>query len=354
MKVIAGAFRDRRRKGGYASLGMVLVLFGLIIAGVMLAPNLVLKINTRNRDQETQRLARIREGLVTSMQGTQVVPAASGWSAAAATALGMDQTEVDQVFPAFASDTNIRRIMLIDPGLGATILPYTQTVAGVSGSATNLLGASSRLMLVSNTKRSLTLPVTNGIPALASFDAVWNWVYDPSTKAPPSGWPASWNGNGEFLHVERVNLASLFHQLTMTRLAYSLNGSALSNVISQVNVYTLRGALLKIHSSDATHRFSRVINKDVVFDLSAYSNAPPLVYYKFQQSSGSLVTNSGSLGVPGNGRITNGLILGIAGPQPPSFPNFATNNFGADFDGRVTIISGLLEKPRPGCYHFAR
>ena len=175
MKVIAGAFPDRRREGGYASLGLVLVLFGLIIVGVMLAPNLVLKINARNREQESFRLARIREGLVTSMQQAQVVPAAAGWSAAAASALGMDQTEVEQVFPAFASDTNIRRVLLIDPGLGATTLPYTQTVAGVSGSATNLLGASSRLILVSNTKRSLTLPVTNGIPALASFDAVWNW-----------------------------------------------------------------------------------------------------------------------------------------------------------------------------------
>src|SRR5436190_13432264 len=296
MRVIAGASPDRRRKGGYSTLGMALVLFGLVIAGVLLAPNLVLKINARKRDRETERLDRVRGGLVTAMQRSQVIPAAAGWSTAAAGALGMDQTEVEQVFPDFASDTNIRRVLLIDPGIGASTLPFTQTVAGVSGPATNLLGASSRLLLVSNTKRSLTLPVTNGIPTLAAFDAIWNWVYNPSTEAPPSGWPASWNGNGEFLHVERINLASLFHRLTMTRLGYSLNDSAISNVVGQVNVHTLRGAMLKVHSSDGVHRLSRVITKDALFDLSAYaSNGLPYVYYRFQQSSGGIVTNSGSL-----------------------------------------------------------
>lgn len=350
MRAIAGASRDRWRKGGYSTLGMALVLFGLVIVGIMLAPNLVLKINARKRDQETERLAQVREGLVTSMQRAQVVPAAAGWSAAAANALGMDQTQVEQVFPDFAADPNIRRILLIDPGIGASTLPFTQTVAGVTGPATNLLGSSSRLILVSNTKRSLIMPVTNGIPTLAAFDAIWNWVYDPSTKAPPSGWPASWNGNGQWLHVERINLASLFHRLTMTRLGYSLNDSVLSNVTSLVNIHTLRGAMLKVHSSDGVHRLSRVITKDAVFDLSAYaSNGLPYLYYRFQQASGGIATNSGSLGIPGNGRITNGVGLGVAGPRPPGFPNFVTNNFTGDFDGnndRVYTTNSLLSNLR--------
>ena len=273
MRAIAGAFLKRRRTAGYSSLGLALVLFGLVTAGLVFAPNLVLKIAAHHRDQETQRLARIREGLVGSIAHTQIVPDASGWSAAAAAALGMDQAEVEQVFPEFPSDPNVRRILLIDPGLGASTLPFTQTVAGVSGSATNLLGASSRLMLVSNTKRSLAMPVANGMPPAAEFNAIWNWVYDASTEAPPTGWPANWNGCGKFLHVERINLASLFHRVTMTKLAYSLNGSALSNVSSQVNVHALRGALLKVHSRDGAHRLSRVITRDEVFDLSAYANA---------------------------------------------------------------------------------
>jgi hypothetical protein len=341
MRVIAGASPDRRRKGGYSTLGMALVLFGLVIAGVMLAPNLVLKINARKRNQETERLARVREGLVTAMQRTQVVPAAAGWSTEAAGALGMDQTEVEQVFPDFASDANIRRILLIDPGLGAGTLPFTQTVAGVSGTATNLLGASSRLLLISNTKRSLTLPVTNGIPTVAAFDAIWNWVYNPSTEAPPSGWPASWNGNGEFLHVERINLASLFHRLTMTRLGYSLNASAISNVVSQVDVYTLRGAMLKVHSSDGVHRLSRVITKDALFDLSAYvTNGLPLLYFAFSEISGSVATNSGALGASANGIYTNGASPGMAGPRPPTFSGYSSNNTAASFDGVNDYVKG--------------
>jgi hypothetical protein len=340
MRVIAGASPDRRRKAGYTSLGTALVLFGLLIAGIMLAPNLVLKINARKRDLETERLARVREGLVTAMQRRQVVPAASGWSAAAAGALGMDQTEVEQVFPDFSSDSNIRRVLLIDPGIGPSTLPFTQTVAGVSGTATNLLGASSRLLLVSNTKRSLTLPVTNGIPTLAAFDAIWNWVYNPSTEAPPSGWPASWNGNGEFLHVERINLASLFHKLTMTSLGYTLNDSAISNVASQVDVHTLRGAMLKVHSSDGVHRFSRVITKDALFDLSAYTTNGPLLYFAFSETSGPVATNSGTLGASANGVYTNGVAPGMAGPRPPTFSGYSSNNTAASFDGVNDYVKG--------------
>jgi hypothetical protein len=273
MRAIAGAFLERRREAGYSSLGLALVLFGLITAGVMLAPNLVLKIAARHRDQETQRLARIREGLVASIEQTQSIPSAAGWSAAAAAALGMDQTQVEQVFSEFPSDPNIRRVLLIDPSVGASTLPFTQTVAGVSGFATNLHGPSSRLMLVSNTKRRLAMPVTSGMPPAADFNAIWNWVYDAATEAPPAGWPANWNGCGKFLHVERINLASLFHRTTMTRLAYSLNGSAPSNVTSQVNVHALRGALLKLYTRDGTHRLSRVITKDAVFDFCADANA---------------------------------------------------------------------------------
>jgi hypothetical protein len=340
MRAIAGAFLERRCEAAYTSLGLALVLFGLIIAAVMLAPNLVLKIVARHRDQEAQRLARVREGLVAAMEQAQVVPNASGWSAAASAALGMDQTQVEQVFPDFASDTNIRRILLIDPGLGASTLPFTQTVAGVSGSATNLLGASSRLMLVSNTKRSLAMPIANGMPPAADFNAIWNWVYDASTEAPPAGWPASWNGYGKFLHVERINLASLFYRITMTRLGYSLNGSALSNVTSQVNVHALRGALLKVHSSDGTHRFTRVITKDAVFDLSAYTNGLPLLYYSFSESSGVVATNSGTLGASANGLYTNGVTLGAAGPRAPAFSGYSSNNTAASFDGANDYVKG--------------
>jgi hypothetical protein len=136
----------------------------------------------------------------------------------------------------------------------------------------------------------------------------------------------------------------------MTRLGYTLNDSAISNVTSQVNVHTLRGAMLRIHSSDGVHRLSRVITKDAVFDMSAYAtNGLPYLYYRFQQTSGGIVTNSGSLGVPGDGRITNGVGLGVTGPRPPAFPNFPTNNYTGDFDGnndRVYTTNSLLSNLR--------
>jgi len=377
MKAIAGAFRNRRHAGGYSTLGVALVLFGLVTAGVVLAPNLILKITTKNRDVETQRLARIREGLIASIEQTQVVPGAAGWVTATHTALGMDQTEVAQVYPEFPNDGSTRRILLIDPGLGLSTLPYTQTVStalftvtnlvgtitnllgvitsgpsGVTsllGTITNLVGGSSRLMLVSNTKRGLTLPVTNGIPTLANFNAIWNWTYNPVTQAPPSGWPSAWNGNGEHLHVERINLASLFHSVQLKGLGFTLNSSTLSSLLNLTELRVLRGGVLKLHTLDGTHRFSRVINKDIYLDLGSYSSLLPYLYYKFQQTSGSVVTNQGTLGVLGNGRVANGAGLGVTGPRPPSFPNFDTNNYTGDFDGsndRVYTTNAIMNNLR--------
>ena len=243
MKATAGASRDRLSERGYASLGMVVVLFGLVIVGVMLAPNLVLQVNARKRIAEEQTLTRIGQGLSTYIQKSQVVPGTSSWSTAISSVTGLSQTEVEQVLPGFASDTNTRRVFLIDPGLGGASPPYTQSVAGLAGTWTNLMGQYSRLMLVSCTKRSLSLPVSTGVPSSNNFYGLWNWTYNPVTEAPPSGWSSAWTGQGEFLHVQRINLANLFHTLAFSTLKYGFESTnAMTNTVGSSTSYRfLRG-----------------------------------------------------------------------------------------------------------------
>src|SRR5947207_7985979 len=163
MKAIAGAFRKHAasRQSGYAALIYVFVVFGLVIVGIVLAPNLVLNLLAKKRDVEEQRLKRIGKAFEESVQRNLVIPSQTNWSTQVMTFANMDQTEVEQTDSSFASDANLTRVYLIDPNLG-TVLPYAESTSGLTGSQTNLTGSSARLMIIGNTQRNLTFPVRSG------------------------------------------------------------------------------------------------------------------------------------------------------------------------------------------------
>ena len=330
-------------------LGLIVVLFGLLLIGVIIAPNLILKVAEKNRDVEQKRLTRIGNSLMESIQRKQIIPTYTNWSTAVPPFAGLDLTEVQQVNPSFAADTNLTRVFLIDPNLASGLLPYTQTPAGLTGSQTNLLGTAARVMLVSNTKRGLSLPVTSGVPASSNtFNAIWDWVYDPNTKAPPSGWPASWTSSGQFLHVYRLNLANQFHTVTLNNLLYGSSTNSMTNRVSaQTPYYFLRGTPLALATTNSMLKRLHVVNRDVFVDFGGNS-ITAIAWYKFSETSGVIATNSGRLGAAANGLYTNGVTLNVAGPRPPTFPTFSTNNTAISLDGAndyvattSTMINGL-------------
>ncbi len=344
MKATAGEFHDAR--AGFGGLMIIVVLAGLSIAGVMLAPNLVLKVKARNRSAEEQSLVRIQESLIHSIEQSQSIPSDTNWSTAIVPFIGRDLKEIEQVFPSFPSDANTRRVFLVDPGLTGGLLPFTQGVPGLAGSQTNLTGTNARVLIVSNTRRSLALPVTNGTLSASAFNAIWNWNYDPVSKAPPSGWPSTWNGFGDHLHVSRLNLANEFHRVTCKGLLYGVGeGLNFTNHVSAETTFRfLRGTRLSMARTDGTLHRIHVVNRDIRFELSG-TNEPPYIYYKFSETNGTIALNSGTSGSLGAGHISNGLLLGTNGPQPPSYINFATNNLAVDFDGindRVTTTNSPL------------
>ncbi len=303
----------------------MLVLFGLVVAGVILAPNLILKVAEKNQDVEQKRLTRIGNSLVQSVERGSIIPTYTNWSTAVMPFAGMDQTEIEQVNPSFSADTNLTRVFLIDPNLTSGLLPYTQTMAGLTGTQTNFMGTAARVMLISNTKRALTLPVISGIPGSNAFNAIWNWVYDPVTKAPPAGWPGSWTSAGNFLHVYPLNLANLFHTVTMKNLLYGTSTNSMTNLVSaQATFYFLRGTPLVLGTTDGTLRRLHVVNRDIGFDFGNAITA--IAWWQFSESSGTVATNSGTLGAAANGTYTNGVTLNVAGPRPPAFSGFAANN----------------------------
>ncbi len=338
MRVTAGAFR----KSELASAGLLLLLAVslVLVTTVLMLPNLMLRVQARARDAEQQAHTRISGALIEAIERTQSIPAATNWSVVAAPFSGLDQTELEQVYPTFATDVSTRRQLIFSPGLTGVTLPYAQTSTGLTGTLTNLITTNSRAVLVSNTKRHLAVPLTNGSVSAAAFEAVWSWSYDPNTKAPPSGWPSSWNGFGDHLHVTRLNLANQFHRVALNNLMYGAGETATPTltVSSATALQLLKGTRLALAKSDGTLKQHHVVRRDVGFDFGTTSLGPPIIWFQMEEQSGTYATNSGSLGAVAAGTIMSRIGYAQNGPQPPDFPNFNKKNYGFDFDARMEYI----------------
>lgn len=318
------------------------VLAGLTVFGVLLAPNLVLKVKARHRAVEEQTLQRIHEGLVRCIERQQTIPTATNWWSSLQSQASIDSTGASRVHTAFAADTNTARVFLVDPGLPSGILPYVQNATGLTGTQTNLFSDRARVMLVSNTKRSLTLPVASGTPSSNAFHALWNWAYDANTQAPPSGWPADWTRNGEFLHVHRINLANEFHRVTCRNLRYGIGETNTpTNLVTSTTVFSfLRGTRLTLAKTDGTLKRIHIVNRDIPFDFGGTNSTSAIGWWKFSEGSGSVATNAGTLGQSANGAYTNGVTLGVPGPQPPTYSGYTTNNTAISLDGTNDYVKG--------------
>lgn len=205
------------RTRAFSLIEMIGVLAIISIVAAILTPNLARRISRLNGEKEDEALSVLAEGLTRYVRTYQTVPGAASWVTNLSATTGLSLNEVRYARPA---DTATARVFLIHPSFqptnaaGADPL-YTQTSAGAS-SVTN-----ARIIILSSHKGDLTLPVSSGKAASASaFDAVWNWHFDPASRAPPSGWGGSWTGNGEYLHVQRINLAGAFHRVTFSNLEF--------------------------------------------------------------------------------------------------------------------------------------
>ena len=338
MRTTPGACRDPRR-AGMAGLAVLLVLLIAGSATILLLPNLTVRATEKWRADEDLRLRELDGLLVNGIKNTGTIPSATNWARFVAASAGMNLTNVEQVYPSFPADGSTRRVLLIDPALGATALPYVQTTAGLTGVFTNLATDAGRLMLISNTRRGLTLPVTNGPATSATvFNNLWNWANNPATKAPPSGWPATWTGRGDELHVERINLRELFHMASLNNVLYSVETNAVVNTPTRLNLTLLNSTLLTVYETNGTLIGVQRLTKNYQVDRTTTNTGPPVVHFKFSELAGSIATNSGSYGSVWNGVYTNSVLPGQTTPRPPTFPGFASNNYSAYFDGYRSYV----------------
>ncbi len=348
-----GASRERRQSG-MAGLAIILVLLVATTAALIVAPNFVAKATEKKRTNEEQRLEQIAQALKISVRLTGTIPGANTWPDTVAAHAGMNRTNAEAVYPEFPTDTSTRRVLLIDPALGATTLPYVQDVntlldavkgvlgapTAILGTITNLASSSGRIMLISSTRRGLSLPVTNGPASGATaFNNIWNWGLNSATKAPPTGWPSTWTGKGDELHVQRIKLNELFHTVALKNVLYAIgtNGPA-QTALSLLNLTLLDTTLLTVYETNGNLYRAQRLTKNVNIDLSTSNSGQPVVHFKFSESSGAVATNSGTYGSSWNGIYTNSVLLAQTSLRPPSNPGFATNNYSAYFDGNKAYV----------------
>lgn len=314
---------------------LVMFLAGLAITGMLFLPSLVSKTTQRNNSKEEAALTRLEEGFRDYVRLHQIIPGTSTWVTAISSVSGLNATQVNCVFPEFPTDTSVQRVFVVDDSLGggSPLLPYTQTTNGLTGTATNLLNSRARAMIVSSTKRGLSLPVSTGFITQTNFDAIWNWALNPATKAPPSGWSSAWTGNGEFLHVKPLFLPNLFSKITFqnTRYGVGISSVTTTTVGSQADYYFLNGTPLTLATTAGSLRQDHVVRRDASFSFDGTSTTP-LIWFQFEEASGSYATNSGSLGSAAKGTITSGANYRRNGPRPSSFPNFSSANYAMRFN----------------------
>lgn len=250
-------------------LGVIAIM--AIIAAVLL-PNIARRISRTNGDKEDQALSVLADGLMRYVQANQAVPGSSSWYSNIATYTGLNVNEVQRVDP---DDSSSTRVYLINPsfspGSPSSSPVWTQTSTGAVSTA------NATVMIISTHKSSLTLPVSSGAASSQSaFDNIWNWNYDASTKSPPSGWASPWTGNGEFLHVKRINFTPLFQRVTFSNTDYPTNypqrqvGTASATTLNSaaaIDAYYLMGTALKLYKAsgagstlDISHTLQNGVN----------------------------------------------------------------------------------------------
>lgn len=337
---------------------LVVVLILVATAAVM-ALVLTPGVNIRARDQakdEDQRLQSLAQALRRSVRQTQTIPGTATWVQTIADSMGSDPTHVQQVFPLFATETQSRRVYVIDPRfrprVGGATLPFTQPAAGLDPLGANTIpNVYARVMIVSSSRRGLALPFGSGNLAQARFDGLWDWVYSPANLNPPlASYSTAWRGHSADLHVARVEFESMFHLLTFRKLGYSANGGTTQWVSNTVTRYFLEGTDLRLFAlTNGLLAERHVVERDAKFDLSG--GLRPIGYWDFNESlSATVVTNLGYWGSTANASLTNGAALTVSTLKAPTYAGYASNNISVSTDGvsqfldtHVSLLNSLSQ-----------
>lgn len=255
-------FSKRGKKAAFSLVEMIGTLTILSILTAVVAPNLIRRMVETNAAKEAKNLQTLAEGLQRHIQTWQTIPGGSSWITNLASATGLNTSEVRYSDPSVPSTS--ARVFLIDPAFSPST--GTDPVLTLSSSGTSA-PTNARVIFLGCTKRGLALPVTSGMAAntpanRTAFNNVWNWTLNPFTKAPPTGWPAAWTAQGQYLQVQRLNLADQFFRVTVSNANFPTNipfakfnqGATYPfDVTNAVDSYYLYGTVVNLYRHDTPY-----------------------------------------------------------------------------------------------------
>jgi len=213
---------------------MIGVLAVIAILAAALAPSFVRQMDKTAGDQESAALKSFGDALQSSIMRSRYIPSATDWASRVATELGVDTTAVTD------SPRRQQRFFLIDPNLtiAGAGLPYTQTSAGSASKP-----VSPRVMILSSVGTALPAGVVSGTTTAANFTNIWNAADGTVPTAAPAF--AGWNGAGNDLKIQRVDLSPLFIELQLSKLVtsrccprYSIDANDWTNAIQVSDLVT--------------------------------------------------------------------------------------------------------------------
>jgi prepilin-type N-terminal cleavage/methylation domain-containing protein len=240
----------------FSLIEVIGVLAILAVVAAVLTPNLARRISRLNGEKEDETLLVLAEGLKRYVRTYQSIPGATSWVTNVAAVTGLALNEVRYARPA---NPETARVYLIHPGFYPTNASAADPLYSQSSSGA-LSVTNARIIILSSHKGDLIPPVSSGKATSASaFDTIWNWNFDPATKSPPAGWNGNWIGNGEYLHLQRINLAEAFHRVTFSNAEFpavypsiQIGGTLVSlNSTSAIDTFFLQGTFLKAFKDSA-------------------------------------------------------------------------------------------------------
>lgn len=249
-------------KNCYRAWSLIEIIGVMAVIGILalaIAPALMRAIERHYRQDEVNMLRRMSDGLQQSILRNHAIPDHTGFAAAIAVELGLDEASVR------TNRIKQARVFLIDPalhiGTGAgTTLPYSQ---GIHGSTNP---ASPRVLFVS----SLSVPLPQGIQSgVAESTNAFNAIWDTAENSVPAGW--AWTGRGEDLKIQRLNLMPLFVPLILNNNSPAYGRFAIDEAAHEAltantfQAYYLLGTRLKLYGSDGTLQSTEILQDPRTF-----------------------------------------------------------------------------------------
>lgn len=212
----SGATPGRAGARGFTLIEMIGVMTLMAISVAVLTPSLAQRVSRMKGAAEDAEIAAIGEALVQYVTRYQQLPGARTWSGRVAALMNRSEKEVLYSIP---EDVRTARVYLVHPSFTASVLMSSRDADPIW--AQSAKGAAefgeARILLLSVHRAGLTLPVSSGVATSEkAFINIWDWHLDPATRAPPVGWSSEWERNGDYLHVERINLDPRFRRVTFS------------------------------------------------------------------------------------------------------------------------------------------